>query len=132
MKILHTSDLHLGKNLLEESFYEDQKCILEEIIEIIKENNIKVVMIPGDIYDKSIPSAEATKLFEQFFTKLSKQNVTTLITSGNHDSNERLSFGSEIFNEFNIHIVTKYEGEIKKITIENTTFYMLPFLNHFT
>lgn len=131
MKILHTSDLHLGKNLSEESFYEDQKYILDEIIEIVKKNNIKVVMIPGDIYDKSIPSSEATKLFENFFTKLSKQNVTTLITSGNHDSNERLSFGAEIFNEFNIHIVTKYDEEIKKINIENTTFYMLPFLKPF-
>ena len=66
MKILHTSDLHLGKNLSEESFYEDQKYILNEIINIVKEKKVNVVIIPGDIYDKSIPSSEASILFDNF------------------------------------------------------------------
>jgi len=131
MKILHTSDLHLGKNLSEESFYEDQKYILEEIIKIVIEQNVKVVIIPGDIYDKSIPSSEASMLFDSFLTRLSKIGVKTLITSGNHDSNERLAFGSKIFDEFNIHIVTKYNGEIDKIYVDDVCFYMLPFLKPF-
>ena len=131
MKILHTSDLHLGKNLSEESFYDDQKYILEEIIDIVKEKDIKVVMIPGDIYDKSIPSVEASTMFDNFLTKLSKLNVKVLITSGNHDSNERLSYGSKIFNEFNIHIVTSYEEQIEKISIDDVDFYLLPFLKPF-
>lgn len=131
MKILHTSDLHLGKNLSEESFYDDQKYILEEIISIVKEKDIKVVMIPGDIYDKSIPSVEASTMFDSFLTKLSKMNVKVLITSGNHDSNERLSYGSKIFNAFNIYIVTSYDGQIEKITIDDVDFYLLPFLKPF-
>ena len=131
MKILHTSDLHLGKNLSEESFYEDQKYILSEITDIVKEKAISVVMIPGDIYDKSIPSSEASMLFDKFLTNLAKMDVKVLITSGNHDSNERLSFGSKIFNEFNIHIVTSYEGNIEKISIEDVDFYLLPFLKPF-
>lgn len=131
MKILHTSDLHLGKNLLEESFYEDQKYILNEIIDMVKEKDIKVVMIPGDIYDKSIPSAEASSLFDIFLTNLLKENVHVLITSGNHDSNERLSYGAKIFEGFNIHIVTTYEGKIEKVSIDNTDFYLLPFLKPF-
>lgn len=131
MKILHTSDLHLGKNLSEESFYDDQKYILDEITNIVKEKEIKVVMIPGDIYDKSIPSSEASMMFDKFLTNLSKMNTKILITSGNHDSNERLSFGSKIFNEFNIHIVTSYEGQIAKIEIEDVNFYLLPFLKPF-
>ena len=131
MKILHTSDLHLGKNLVEESFYDDQKYILEEIINIVKDNEISVVMIPGDIYDKSIPSLEASTLFDNFLTKLSKLSVKVLITSGNHDSNERLAYGSRIFNEFNIHIVTKYDGKIEKISIDDVDFYLLPFLKPF-
>lgn len=131
MKILHTSDLHLGKKLSEESFLEDQKYILDEIIRIVKDNDVKVVMIPGDIYDKSIPSAEAEMLFDKFLTNLAKLNVNILATSGNHDSNERLSYGSNIFNNFNIHIVTKYDGSIKKISIEDVDFYMLPFLKPF-
>ena len=131
MKVLHTSDLHLGKNLSEESFYEDQKYILDEIINIVKEKEVKVVMIPGDIYDKSIPSSEASMMFDKFLTKLAKMNVKVLITSGNHDSNERLSFGSKIFNEFNIHIVTSYNGQIEKISIDDVNFYLLPFLKPF-
>ena len=131
MKILHTSDLHLGKNLLEESFYDDQKYILDEIINIVKEKDINVIMISGDIYDKSIPSSEASRLFDVFLTKLSKLNVKVLIVSGNHDSNERLSFGSKIFNEFNIHIVTTYNGEIEKVYIDDVVFYMVPFLKPF-
>lgn len=131
MKILHTSDLHLGKNLSEESFYDDQKYILDEIINIVKEKDINVVMIPGDIYDKSIPSSEASMMFDRFLTNLSKMNVKVLITSGNHDSNERLSYGSKIFNEFNIHIVTSYEGQIEKISIDDVDFYLLPFLKPF-
>lgn len=131
MKILHTSDLHLGKNLSEESLYEDQKYILDEIIGIIKERKINVVMIPGDIYDKSIPSTEANMMFDKLLTNLSKMNVKVLITSGNHDSNERLSFGSRIFDEFNIHIVTSYEGKMEKIIIDDVVFYLLPFLKPF-
>lgn len=128
MKVLHTSDFHLGKNLSEESFYEDQKYILDEIVNIVNENNIKVVLIAGDIYDKSIPSSEATLLFDKFLTDLSKLNVKVLLTSGNHDSNERLSYGSKIFDEFNIHIVTSYDGNINKLSIDDVDFYMLPFL----
>lgn len=131
MKILHTSDLHLGKNLSEESFYNDQKYILDEITKIVKEKNIHVVMIPGDIYDKSIPSSEASMMFDKFLTDLSKMNVKVLITSGNHDANERLAFGSKIFNEFNIHIVTSYEGQMEKVCIDDVHFYLLPFLKPF-
>ena len=131
MKILHTSDLHLGKSLSEESFQEDQEYILKEIIEIVEEKGVSVVMIPGDIYDKSIPRVEAVKLFDKFLTTLSKMGVMVLITSGNHDSNERLGFGSEIFGEFNIHIATSYEGQIEKVSVEDVDFYLLPFLKPF-
>lgn len=131
MKILHTSDLHLGKKLSEESLYEDQKYILDQIIKIVTDNDVKVILIPGDIYDKSIPSSEAEMLFDAFLTSLVKLNVKVLITSGNHDSNERLSFGSKIFDAFNIHIVTKYNGNVSKITVGDVDFYMLPFLRPF-
>ena len=131
MKILHTSDLHLGKNLLEESLQDDQEYILNEIVRIVEEKEVNVVMISGDIYDKTIPRADAIKLFDDFITTLSKENVKILITSGNHDSNERLAFGSKIFNEFNIHIATSYEGKIEKVSVEDVDFYLLPFLKPF-
>ena len=88
-------------------------------------------MIPGDIYDKSLPSAEASMLFDNFITDLSKINVKLLITSGNHDSNERLSYGSKIFNEAEIYISTSYEGQIEKVSLDDIDFYLLPFLKPF-
>lgn len=131
MKILHTSDLHLGKKLLEEPFLDDQKYVLNQITEIIKEKEIKIVIIPGDIYDKSIPSSQAMDLLDSFLTDLSKLNVKLLITSGNHDSSERLSFGSKLFDELDIHIVTSYDGRIERISVDDVDFYMLPFLKPF-
>ena len=131
MKILHTSDLHLGKKLLEESLYKDQKYILEEIIKKVDEKGVDVVIISGDIYDKIIPNAEAIKLFDEFITDLAEKKVKVLIVSGNHDSNERLAFGSDIFNRFNIHIATSYDGQIDKVSVEDVDFYLLPFLKPF-
>ena len=131
MKILHTSDLHLGKKLLEESFYEDQKYILDEIIKIIEEEKVDAVLIPGDIYDKNIPSIEAVNLFNDFLNKLSNLKVETFITSGNHDSNDRLSFGANLFNKLNIHIETEYNGKLAKYSIEDVDIYMLPFIKPF-
>jgi len=131
MKVLHTSDLHLGKSLLEESFYEDQKYMLEEIIQIIKEKKVEVIMISGDIYDKNIPSVDAVHLLNKFLNDLSKENIEVLIISGNHDSNERLSFGSNLFDQLNIHIETEYKGKLKKYTFHDTNFYLLPFVKPF-
>ena len=131
MKILHTSDLHLGKNLLEESFFEDQKYILDEIIKIIKEEKVEAVLIPGDIYDKNIPSVDAVNLFNDFLNKLSNLKVETFITSGNHDSNDRLSFGSSLFNKLNIHIETEYSGKLAKYSMQDVDIYMLPFIKPF-
>ena len=131
MKILHTSDLHLGKNLLEESLYEDQKEMLQQLINIIINKQVDVLIILGDIYDKSIPSTDAVNLFNNFLESLATLKVDVLITSGNHDSRDRLSFGSNIFNKLNIHIVTDYRGEIYKFYKDDVVFYMLPFIKPF-
>ena len=105
--------------------------MLNEIIEIVDEKGVSVVMISGDIYDKAIPNADAIKLFDEFITDLAEKKVKVLIASGNHDSNERLAFGSEIFNKFNIHIATFYKGQIDKVSVEDVDFYLLPFLKPF-
>lgn len=128
MKILHTSDLHLGKSLLEESLFEEQKDMLEQIINIIKNKKIDALIIPGDIYDKSIPSADAVNLFNDFLVDLSKLDIKVFMTSGNHDSKDRLSFGSLLFDKLNIHIQTEYDGRIKKYSTNDVDFYLLPFV----
>ena len=92
MKFIHLSDLHLGRRLNEFSLIEDQKYILNHIVDIIKNENPEFVILAGDIYDKPVPSAEAVELFDNFLVKLSKMNLSVFVISGNHDSAERIAF----------------------------------------
>ncbi len=131
MKVMHTSDLHIGRVLMEESLLEDQQHILDEIIRVAREEKAEVLMISGDIYDKSIPSAEAVRLFNDFLVKLSGLDCEVLMIRGNHDSADRLNFGSQLFDRLNIHIVSEYNGHIARFSKDNVDFYMLPFIKPF-
>jgi len=128
MKILHLADLHIGIKLYEYSLSEEQKFFLDEVISLIERENITVCILAGDIYDKGTPPVEAVKMFDEFLVKLHSHNVTTLIISGNHDSAARLSFGEKIFTSGGIHISPSFDGNIKKVTVENINFYLLPFI----
>ena len=132
MKIMHLSDLHLGKRVNEFSMLEDQIYILNEIINIIDEQKPKVIILAGDIYDKPIPPAEAVEIFDDFLYKLSKRNPAVFIISGNHDSAERIAFGSRLFDKSSIYLSPVYNGKISPICIDDkygkVNFYMLPFI----
>lgn len=132
MKIMHLSDLHLGKRVNEFSMLEDQIYILNEIINIIDEQKPKVIILAGDIYDKPIPPAEAVEIFDDFLYKLSKRNPAVFIISGNHDSAERIAFGSRLFDKSSIYLSPVYNGKISPICIDDKygkiNFYMLPFI----
>lgn len=132
MKILHLADLHLGKRVNEMSMIEDQKYILDQIITLIKEESVGIVLLCGDIYDKSIPTIEAIHLLDEFLDQLSKMAIKVLMISGNHDSIDRLSFGKSLFTRSNLYIASKFENEIEKITVKENgitvNFYMLPFV----
>lgn len=128
MKIFHISDIHLGKKLSGYSLIEDQKYILNQILENIKTEKPSVLMIAGDIYDTSNPSVEAVELFDYFLSELNKIEITVLIISGNHDQASRLAFGKSIFSKNNIIIASEYNGKLEKYTAENINFYMLPFI----
>jgi exonuclease SbcD len=130
MKILHTADLHLGKRVNEFSMIEDQSYILDQIFNLCKNNNIEVLLIAGDIYDKAIPPIDAINLFDNFLNLLNSINVTVLCISGNHDSNERLNFASNLLESNNIYIVSEFEKELKKISIKDIDFYLLPFVKY--
>ena len=132
MKILHCADLHLGRCLLEESLILDQKYILDEIIKIVSSNHVDVVLICGDVYDKSIPSIEAVKLFSHFLTDLYHMNVKVFVISGNHDSKDRLSFGNELFIDNGVYIEGVFNGILRYVTLNDkygdVNIYMLPFV----
>ena len=132
MKIIHLADLHIGKRLKEFSLIEDQKYILAKIISIVDNENPDAVVIAGDIYDKSVPSAEAVEVFDDFLSKLSERGKQTFVISGNHDSAERIAFGSSIMGKSGIHMSPVYNGEMTLLTFEDeygsVNIFMLPFL----
>ena len=132
MKLIHLSDLHIGKRVNEVSMIDDQEYILQQILRIIDEEKGDAVLIAGDVYDKSVPSAEAVTLFDDFLCELAQRKVPTLIISGNHDSPERLAFGNRLMEESGIHISPVYDGSVSTITLSDehgdVDFWLLPFL----
>lgn len=136
MKIIHLADLHIGKRVNEFSMIDDQKYILNQILEIIDKEKPDAVIIAGDVYDKQVPSIEAVELLDSFISDISKRKTTTFIISGNHDSAERLAFGSSLMAMGKIYISPVYNGKISKYTLKDdfgsANFYLLPFVkpNH--
>ena len=132
MKLLHLSDLHIGKRVNEISMLEDQKYILDRILEIARDEAPDAVLIAGDVYDKTVPPAEAVTLFDEFLWALAGMGVAVLIISGNHDSAERLSFAARLLERANIRISPVYDGTVKTVTLRDAygdvNFYLLPFL----
>ena len=132
MKFIHLSDLHLGKRVNEFSMIEDQKYILEEILGVIREEQPLAVIIAGDVYDKPVPPSDAVQLFDDFISRLEDMKTDVFIISGNHDSAERLSFGSRIMDKRGIHFAGGYDGTTHMFTLEDehgpVNIYMLPFL----
>ena len=132
MKLIHLSDLHLGKRVNEYSMLEDQEYILKKIINVIDDEKPVGVIIAGDVYDKSIPSAEAVQLFDDFLAQLAKRSLKVFVISGNHDSPERIAFGSRIMDASGIHMSPVYSGDITPIPLEDefgtVNIYILPFI----
>ena len=119
MKLAHISDLHLGKKLDNFSLIENQEHILAQIIDTALSEGCDGILIAGDVYDKSIPSAEAVKLFNEFLTNLSKTPLAVYIISGTHDSSERVNYASEILKAANIHIGAVYDSKPEIITVSD-------------
>lgn len=132
MKILHLSDLHLGKRVNEFSMLEEQEFILNELLEIIDKEKPQVVIIAGDVYDKSVPPTEAVSLFDDFLCSLSRLGLQVFVISGNHDSAERISFGGRIMSSSGIHMSPVYSGKIEPVKLYDEygslNVYMLPFI----
>lgn len=132
MKLMHLSDLHLGKRVNEFSMIEDQKYILSQIISLLDREEVDGVILAGDIYDKPIPSVEAVQLFDSFLTRLAKRKLPVFVISGNHDSVERVSFGAQLMEREGIYISQVYDGKVQNIVLTDqygeVCIYLLPFL----
>ena len=132
MKIMHISDLHIGKKVNEYSMLQDQIYILKEILRIIDNEKVETVIIAGDVYDRSLPPNEALELFDEFLYQLSSRNVNVFVISGNHDSPERISYGGRMMTENKIFLSPVYDAqdEVQSILTDlveicNSTFIWL-------
>ena len=132
MRILHTGDLHIGKTVNNFSMLEDQKYVLTQMVEYVREKNAQVFIIAGDVYDRAIPTAEAVSVFDEFIEKLHETGVTILCISGNHDSPERLSFAQEILEKKGVHFAGVYKGKCKQVRLTDedgpVVFTLMPFV----
>ncbi|MBE5793894.1 MAG: exonuclease SbcCD subunit D [Clostridiales bacterium] len=132
MKLFHISDLHLGKRLNEHSLLEDQRYILSQITAAIDAEKPDALLIAGDIYDKAIPPVEAVSLFDDFLYGLTQRSLPVLLISGNHDSAERVTFGSRLLARSGLYFAPVYQGTVEAVTLVDAhgpvDFYLMPFV----
>lgn len=132
MKVMHLSDLHLGKRVNEFSMIDDQRYILKQVMDIVINDKADAVIIAGDVYDRQVPPVQAVELFDAFLTGLMNMNIPVLVISGNHDSAERIAFGSDIMSAGQIYMSRAYDGKLQCVTLKDeygpVNFYMLPFI----
>lgn len=132
MKLLHTADLHIGKIVNEFSMLKDQEYILQQILNIAFEEEVDGVIIAGDVYDRSVPPAEAVTLLDQFLSTLIHHGLKVFMISGNHDSAERVGFAGSILNREGLYIGGRYDGKIQVVPMQQeevkVNVYLLPFV----
>ena len=128
MRFLHLADLHLGKRLKEYSLIDDQRFVLKQAADLLQSEHLDGVFLSGDIYDSSVPSAEATTLFDDFITAVNALGVPLFIISGNHDSSEKLEFGGRIFSKNGIYVSTNVKSALTPISFKGINIYLLPFI----
>ena len=132
MKLIHLSDLHLGKRVNGFSMIEDQNYILKQILETIKDQQPDGILIAGDIYDKPVPAAEAVQVFDDFLTSLNEMGLPVFMISGNHDSPERVSYGGRLMKKSGIYVAPVYEGKTEKMEFTDeygkVCIHLLPFI----
>lgn len=132
MKLIHLSDLHMGKRVSEFSMLEDQRAILSQVLAAVKREQADGVLIAGDIYDKPVPPAEAVQVFDEFLTRLAEMETPVFAVSGNHDSAERVAFGARLMSGRGVYVSPVYDGNVTNITIKDSygevVVYLLPFV----
>ena len=132
MKLLHLSDLHLGKRVNEFSMIDDQRHVLDQILCVIDAERPDAVLIAGDVYDKPVPTAEAVALLDWFLVELSGRELQVFVISGNHDSAERMAFGGRLMEQSGVHLAPVYDGTVARWTLTDehgpVHLYLLPFV----
>lgn len=129
MRFIHTSDLHLGKKLCGRSLIDDQRYILDEIVRISQDENADAVLVAGDVFDDgNNMTSESIKAFDDFMTSLSDKGIKLFVISGNHDSMERLGYGSRLFQSKGVYIAGEFDGDVQSVDLGDVVIHMIPFV----
>ncbi|WP_406313548.1 exonuclease SbcCD subunit D [Streptosporangium sp. NBC_01639] len=128
MRVLHTSDWHLGRSFHRESLLAAQGAFVDHLIETVRAERIDVVVVSGDVYDRALPSVDAVDLCNQALRRLVDERVRTVLISGNHDSARRLGFGADLIDAAGVHLRTDPERVGEPVVIDDVAFYGIPYL----
>ena len=132
MKFIHTADLHIGKSVCEHSMLDEQRFILASILDVVKREKPDAFLVAGDVYDKSVPSAEAVAVLDDFLVRLSETGTKVFVLSGNHDSAERIAFGGRLMANRGVYMSPVYSGAFTPVTLKDESgevdVWMLPFV----
>ena len=132
MKFIHTADLHIGKSVCEHSMLDEQRFILASILDVVKREKPDAFLVAGDVYDKSVPSAEAVAVLDDFLVRLSETGTKVFVLSGNHDSAERIAFGGRLMAGRGVYMSPVYSGAFTPVTLKDESggvdVWMLPFV----
>lgn len=132
MKFIHTADLHIGKSVCEHSLLDEQRFILASILDVVKREKPDAFLVAGDVYDKSVPSAEAVAVLDDFLVRLSETGTKVFVLSGNHDSAERIAFGGRLMADRGVYMSPVYSGAFTPVTLKDESgevdVWMLPFV----
>ncbi len=132
MKLLHLADLHIGKQVNGFPLADDQRHILTQVLDLAVAHDVSAIVVAGDVYDKSTPSAAAVALFDWFMASVAARGIALLVVSGNHDSAERVAYGGSLLARENVHVSPVYDGTIAHVTLQDEfgpiVFWLVPFL----
>jgi exonuclease SbcD len=132
VKFIHTADLHIGKSVCEHSMLDEQRFILASILDVVKREKPDAFLVAGDVYDKSVPSAEAVAVLDDFLVRLSETGTKVFVLSGNHDSAERIAFGGRLMANRGVYMSPVYSGAFTPVTLKDESgevdVWMLPFV----
>ncbi|MEI7057469.1 exonuclease SbcCD subunit D [Nocardioides sp. CCNWLW239] len=133
MRILHTSDWHLGRSFHREGMLGHQAAYVDHLLSVVEQGSVDVVCVSGDVYDRALPQVDAVRLASEALARLAASRAKVVITSGNHDSAQRLGFGSELIDAAGIFIRTDLAGVGRPVMLPDehgaVAFYGLPYLD---
>lgn len=128
MRVLHTSDWHLGRSFHRESLLAAQGAFVDHLIETVRSERVDVVAVSGDVYDRALPSVDAVELCNQALRRLMDARVRTMLISGNHDSARRLGFGADLIDAAGVHLRTDPGRVGEPVVVDDVAFYGIPYL----